>query len=289
MRSPRLLAALGIFALAGAVSAQTTINAPNSYAWAANAGWINARGDATNGVVIGEYVCSGFAWGANIGWINFGGGVPANQVQYLNNSATDFGVNLQQDGRLRGFAWGANVGWINFEATGDPKVDLLTGNLSGYAWSANLGWINLGDLTFNVRTDTIRRGVDSNGNGIADAWEILNFGNLTTATAISDFDKDGISDLQEYFDGTDPKDPSSILRITAVSKAASTISLTWTSTMGRFYRVEQNPTLLLGSTWTDLTGLFAPSGGATSSRNVTDSTAKSFFRVRAQRTPLLGP
>ena len=287
MRFPALL--LASLALAGAASAQTTINATVSYAWAANAGWINARGDGANGVVIGEYVCAGFAWGANVGWINFGAGAPANGIRYQNNSATDFGVNLQDDGRLRGFAWGANVGWINFEATGDPKADLLSGNLSGYAWSANLGWINLGDLTFNVRTDTIRRGADTNGNGIADAWELLNFGNLTTATATSDFDRDGISDLQEYLEGTDPKDPASILRITAVSKSASTVSLTWTSGVGRFYRIEQNPTLLLGSTWTDLTGLFAPSGGATSSRDVTNGTAKSFFRVRGQRTPLLGP
>jgi hypothetical protein len=40
--------------------------------------------------------------------------------------------------------------------------------------------------------------VDSDRDGIDDNWEIANFGNLTTANATSDYDKDGYTDLQEY-------------------------------------------------------------------------------------------
>ena len=40
--------------------------------------------------------------------------------------------------------------------------------------------------------------IDSDNDGIDDAWEIHYFGNLTTANATSDFDKDGYTDLQEY-------------------------------------------------------------------------------------------
>jgi hypothetical protein len=40
--------------------------------------------------------------------------------------------------------------------------------------------------------------VDSDGDGIDDAWEISHFGNLTTANATSDYDGDGYSDKQEY-------------------------------------------------------------------------------------------
>src|SRR6476661_8052620 len=123
--------------------AATTIDAANKYAYGANLGWVDWRGDTNNGAVIGEYVCSGYIYSANVGWINLGSGAPANQIQYQNNSAADFGVNTDPFGNLRGYAYGANIGWINFENTGAPKVDLFTGKFSGYIYSANCGWISL--------------------------------------------------------------------------------------------------------------------------------------------------
>src|SRR6478735_6082454 len=128
--------------------ADTTISASNSFAYGANIGWLNWRGDVTHGAVIGEYVCSGYIWSGNVGWISLGSGTPENGVQYGNASATDFGVNLTQQSirggvpraQLRGFAYGANIGWINFESMGNPEVSLSTGELTGFAWSANCGW-----------------------------------------------------------------------------------------------------------------------------------------------------
>lgn len=40
--------------------------------------------------------------------------------------------------------------------------------------------------------------VDTDSDGIDDSWEQTNFGDLTTATVTSDYDKDGYTDLQEY-------------------------------------------------------------------------------------------
>jgi hypothetical protein len=45
--------------------------------------------------------------------------------------------------------------------------------------------------------------LDSNGNGLPDVWELAYFGNLNQ-TALGDFDGDGVSNLQEYLDGTNP-------------------------------------------------------------------------------------
>ncbi len=140
--------------------AGTTIDAVNRYAWGANLGWMDwtgGTGETATGAVIGEYVCSGYIYSANVGWINLGSGFPADQIQYQNNSATDFGVNHDGFGNLSGYAYGANIGWVNFETNGAPKLNLLTGQFSGYAWSANCGWISLSNSVAYVQTDAISR------------------------------------------------------------------------------------------------------------------------------------
>ena len=291
MKTPALLF-LALLSGPAALSAQSTINATNKYAYAANLGWVDARGDTTNGVVIGEYVCQGFAYGANVGWINFGGGTAANGIYYANNSATDFGINQDGTGRLRGYAYGANIGWINFEDTGNPVVDLTNGQLSGYAYSANCGWINLGQFTAAVVTDRIRRGLSTSPDGIPDAWKILNFGSVANANAAGNLDPDGdgITNRQEYLDGTNPNNPNSGLKIVTFTKTGSALSVTWNSvpTMGYTYTIEVNPDLLVA--WADSgQGVITPSGGPTTTRGLSDLTTQNFYRVRSFQTPLLQP
>ena len=69
-------------------------------------------------------------------------------------------------------------GWINFESTGNPRLRFSDGHLEGYAYSANCGWINLGDGSFAVQTDTIAPGIDTDSDGMADAFEFLYLGGL---------------------------------------------------------------------------------------------------------------
>lgn len=52
-------------------------------------------------------------------------------------------------------------------------------------------------LTVNIVTAFVDEDPDG-ADGIDDNWEMDYFGNLTTATATSNYDKDGYSDLQEY-------------------------------------------------------------------------------------------
>src|ERR1041385_2010407 len=94
MKAP--FASLVLIATVGVASAATSINATNKYAYGANIGWIDARGNTNNGAIIGEFVCSGYLYAADVGWIHLGSNAPANGIQYQNNSATDYGVN--QDG-----------------------------------------------------------------------------------------------------------------------------------------------------------------------------------------------
>jgi hypothetical protein len=205
-----------VVALASAVQATTTINSTKAFAWGANIGWTNWRPSNADGVSIGAYICSGYIYGANVGWINVGNGNPANHIQYANNSATDFGVNFTMDpnnpghGLLRGYAYGANIGWINFEDKGNPYVILSNGQLRGFVYSANTGWINLDDLNYFVGTDEIDPGVDSDGDGLPDAWEYTYFGGLG-AGPDDDPDGDGESNLSECRSKTNPIDPNSVV------------------------------------------------------------------------------
>ena len=270
-------------------AAPTTIDAANSNAYAANIGWISFLGDTTHGAVIGEYVCSGYVYSADVGWINLGNGLPADRIYYRENAVNDFGVIQDGLGNLRGFAYGANIGWISFEGLGAPKVDLRTGNLSGYAWSANCGWISLSNTVARVRTDSITPGLDSDGNGLPDAWELLNFG-ATNIDPTADPDNDGMSNLDEYVAGTKPKDATSGLRITAIAAPTpgTVVSLTWNSESNRFYNVQELVDLSLPAGWFDSgLGTISPDGGLSTSRTIQNTNATvRFYRVKAFR-PLL--
>ena len=287
------VAALLLACSVAVAPAATTINATDNNVYGANVGWINLAGDTANGVVIGEYVCSGYAWGANVGWINFGGGTPTNGIRYGNASAADFGVNLDPLGNLSGDAWGANIGWIVFEPTfGQPRVNLQSGVFSGAAWGANVGWISLDDLTSHVfvaRTDSIRRGADTNGNGIPDAFELETVGNLTTFTATSDTDHDSSRDVSEWLAGTNPLDSNDWLHVTsyALQTGGVTSRVTWASTLSRFYNVQVTGCLTGTPAWADSgLGLQIPDGASTTRNVPLPVTSNRFYRVQAVR-PLL--
>jgi hypothetical protein len=279
-----LLALVSAFSLqpSALVQAATTIDATNRCAYAANLGWVDWRGDTNNGAVIGEYVCSGYLYSANVGWISLGGGSPANGIYYQNLSAGDFGVNQDGAGNLTGYAWGANIGWITFEPTyGAPKVDLYTGKLSGFVWSANCGWISLSNATAIVQTDAIRQGALA-PNGLPVAWLLQHF-NTTNVSASADADGDGVNNYAEYLAGTDPRDASSVLRITSVHRGlagdSNRVDMVWTSVASRQYAIQYRSDLTTNA-WTDFI-VFPWLGGNNAAWD--DSASQRFYRVCAFR------
>jgi hypothetical protein len=279
-----LLTTLLLLGSLGLGMGATTINAANKYAYGANIAWMDWSGDTNSGVVIGEFVCSGYIYAANVGWINLGSGAPANGIQYQNLAANDFGVNQDGLGNLRGYAYGANIGWVNFENTGAPSVNLKTGRLGGYIYGANCGWIGLSNNFAWVQTDAIASGTDSDKNGLPDAWERLNFGHLGVDPD-ADPDGDGMSNKQEYLADTNPNDADSDLEITCFTSSSgrTTVNLTWESVLTRCYYIQKNLGLT-SPTWLDSgLGLIAPDGASTT-RTFADSFAPMrFYRVQAVR------
>lgn len=272
-----------------------TISPAAPYAYGANVGWVHARPSAAWGMVVGDTSCSGFAYGANIGWINFGDASPANGIRYANTDGADFGVNHDGLGNLSGLAWGANIGWINFgaNATGSPRpvsdpvrprFNLTTGQFSGYAWGANIGWIDLATLS----TATIAS-PDTDGDGLADAWEREHFTYLAVSNGVVDTDRDGISDKNEYLADTNPLDPQSRLRIVDhlvqffPLSGYNTWDVTFTSSPKRLYRVETS--FDLGATpWVNGSSWSPGAAGATTFTTIAVQPGpRNFLRVRTMK------
>jgi hypothetical protein len=286
-----LLFGIGI-GMASDIQAATTINPINQFAYGANLGWMSWRPDATNGAVIGEFVCSGYLYSANVGWIHLGNGSPQNRIRYQNASANDYGVNHDGRGNLHGYAWAPNIGWLTFTNRSllgafydGPKVDLLTGRFNGFVWGANCGWISLSNASAQLETDTMRRGSDSDSDGMPDNWELSQVGDLSVLEASRDFDSDGTTNEREYLADTDPLDPASALRIThlGVSESGSSIMLTWASQPSRLYRIQQLEGLNTGRSWQGVgLGLMSPSPGPRTTRAFTGPVSlERLFRIEA--------
>ncbi|MGB0993400.1 MAG: hypothetical protein ACPG32_13150 [Akkermansiaceae bacterium] len=293
MITHRTHSALFLLLCAPALLADTSFDNTDKFAWSANTGWISLRHDrpaSPEGVLFGEAYLSGYAYSANLGWINFGDGTPSNGHTY-SNASNDHGVNHDGTGNLSGYAWSANTGWINFgwaaaANANRPKVDLATGVFSGYAWSANTGWVNLGT---GKLTAASMHCPDTDSDGIADHWEELHFGNLSTVNSTSDHDGDGVSDPSEYAANTDPDDASNYLKIISqnYNVGYTEITVVFTSNPNRRYRIEYSADLGITPPWTNSPlGTFSPDSGTSTTKTFTfaaTTEAKYFFRAVAVR------
>lgn len=285
-------------ALLPAMRADSTINSVDRHAYGANLGWVDARADFEHGARVGEFTCAGYLYGANVGWINLGSGEPADGIYYGNDTAQDFGVNRDPSGELTGCAWGANIGWLIFTnrtATGasfdGPRVDLFTGRFSGHVFAPNVGWITLSNLFAQVKTDVVTPGVDSDGDGLPDAWELSKTGRLDRMNASSNLDGDRATDRQEYLADTDPMTGGDEFRITEFAAAADGTSgtITWTTRPTRIYRIEARLGTDPGLPWEDAaSGWMLPDPGPATTRTLTATAAAQRY-LRVEVAPPLAP
>ena len=130
------------------------------------------------------------------------------------------------------------------------------------------------------RTFTTAVLTDSDNDGMPDDYENANgLAPNNPADAALDSDGDGMTNLQEYHAGTNPRSARSVLRITSVEKAAGDIVLTFPSVLGKMYRVEQSPSM--SGPWNILTNNLPGTGDFLNVEDVegADANVQRFYRI----------
>ena len=97
--------------------------------------------------------------------------------------------------------------------------------------------------------------VDSDGDGMPDSWEMANgFNKNNPGDAAQDADTDGMTNLEEYLAGTDPRHGGSVLEISARVNDG-VVELRFTAVAGYSYTIVYCNALPSGGSWQALTSV----------------------------------
>ncbi len=152
----------------------------------------------------------------------------------------------------------------------------FTGRLIEAHYPGNQRITYLYDAAGNVLARRSASALDTDSDGLDDAWEQSFFSSLTQGPT-GDADADGFNNLSEFLAGTNPADPNSLLRITS-QRTAGTVRIEWPSVSGKRYQAQFKDDLN-NPQWNDL-----PSGAVTASGDLTSvsdpaTTPKRFYRI----------
>ncbi len=134
------------------------------------------------------------------------------------------------------------------------------------------------------QTFTVPAYSDNGSDGTPDQWMLAHFGHTDPqagdkSRATDDADGDGLTNLQEFKAGTDPKSAASVFRITAIDSSTGNPRISFPSVTGKTYRLDYRDDLVTGS-WSPLVdGIFGT--GATLQISDPSGTGlnKRFYRV----------
>jgi hypothetical protein len=201
-------------------------------------------------------------------------------LPYVNDASVDAFTNiyLSDAVRIRKMTpdgWVATLAGIGVAGYRNGRSSVAQFNNAGGICTDTNGNVYVADTGNNC----IRKiSPDTAGIGIADDWQLAHFGYIGIDPN-ADPDHDGMSNFAEFWAGTDPLDPNSVLAINSTSLLNNgMITITWESVAGKSYTIRYSTDLL---TWNDLV---APVNGTGSAISVTDptpvqQTGQRFYRI----------
>ncbi len=125
---------------------------------------------------------------------------------------------------------------------------------------------------------------DTDLDGLPDAWEIAQFGDLTTSSGGSDnYDGDRNTDLEEYHAGTSATDPLDYFQTPLTATGSGTLEVTFDGASNRTYVLEISAELSPSNTWTyyDSIGPLLSNGPKTLVGTATGDPSSLFGRIQA--------
>ena len=136
-----------------------------------------------------------------------------------------------------------------------------------------------------IFADTILMEYDQDFDGMPDFWELAFFGDVLSAVADDDFDLDGVSNLNEWLSGTDPKDAASIFKgtMTTLSGGMGYTSIwAWDSVVGTTYKITRktSPADTMGT----VIHTFVGDGSATAFRLTGTASSSVFYSITSEPT-----
>ena len=128
-----------------------------------------------------------------------------------------------------------------------------------------------------------RNDPDDDNDGMPDTWEDDYGLNPLVDDAAEDKDEDGQCNYDEFIAGTDPTDPMSLLKVSAVAAGSgSTVIIRWQSVSGKFYSILRSSNLSEGFEEIEATNI--PATPPENSYTIDTNWASSFFyRVVVER------
>ncbi len=122
--------------------------------------------------------------------------------------------------------------------------------------------------------------LDADGDGLADSWEMAFFHstNAPNGGAAQDFDGDGIANLQEYLNGTDPTDASNAFRIRSVSLGSGTVVFRFHGVTGIRYQLEESSAV--SGPWSAIAPVVTGQGLGVALTNGLPPVSPKFYRLR---------
>jgi len=125
--------------------------------------------------------------------------------------------------------------------------------------------------------------LDTDGDDMDDHWETTFF--LTLARdGTGDFDNDGMTDWEEYLAGTNPADPTDVLRLLSIT-CTNSVTLRFRALAGKTYTVQYCDSLGFDS-WRKLVDVPAQStGGVVAVTDALPAANARFYRIVTPANP----